>query len=58
MDGIAEVKQTEAECIRRFRVKAPEIRAPHPEPSPQIASARAVVCPKPPRNTSSHGKGC
>ena len=42
MEGIEELQATEAECIKRFRQKASEIRAQHPELSPQIAFARAV----------------
>jgi hypothetical protein len=42
MESIDELRQVEAECIRRFRAKASEIRAAHPELSAQIAFARAV----------------
>jgi hypothetical protein len=42
MESIAELQQVEAECIRRFRQKAAEIREQHPELSAQIAFARAV----------------
>jgi hypothetical protein len=41
-EGIAELQQVEAECIRRFRAKAAEIKAQNPELSAQIAYARAV----------------
>ena len=43
MEGIAEFQETEAECIKRFRAKAAEIRAQHPEMSAQIAFAKAVT---------------
>ena len=42
MEGIQEFQEVEAECIRRFRQKAAEIRAQHPELTSQIAFARAV----------------
>jgi hypothetical protein len=40
--SIAELQAIEAECIRRFRAKAAEIRAANPQLSAQIAYARAV----------------
>jgi len=40
--SISELQQVEAECIRRFRERAAQIRAEHPELSAQIAFARAV----------------
>ena len=42
METIEELQAIEAECIKRFRAKASEIRAAHPEMSTQIAFARAV----------------
>jgi hypothetical protein len=42
MESVAELQQVEAECIRRFRAKAAEIKSQHPELSAQIAYARAV----------------
>lgn len=42
MESIAELQETERECIRRFRQKAAEIKEQHPELSAQIAFARAV----------------
>lgn len=43
MESISELQETERECIARFRTKAAEIRAQHPELSSQIAFARAVT---------------
>jgi hypothetical protein len=40
--NIEELQQTEADCIRKFRNKAEELRAVNPTLSPQIAFARAV----------------
>jgi hypothetical protein len=37
-----QLQHTEAECIRRFRVKASEIRAQHPEWTQEICFAKAV----------------
>jgi hypothetical protein len=42
MESIAELQEVERECIARFRQKAAQIRAEHPELSAQIAYARAV----------------
>ena len=42
MESISELQEVEADCIRRFRAKAAEIRSAHPELSAQIAFARAV----------------
>jgi hypothetical protein len=42
MESLEQLQQIEAECIRRFRTKAAEIRAEHPELSAQVAYARAV----------------
>jgi hypothetical protein len=43
MGGIDELQQTEAECIRRFRTKAAEIKAQHPELPSSVAFSRAVA---------------
>ena len=43
MENVAEFRETERECIARFRQKASEIRAQHPELSVQVAFARAVA---------------
>ena len=42
METIAELQETEVECLRRFRKRASEIQAAHPEMTPQICFARAV----------------
>jgi hypothetical protein len=42
MGGIDELQRTEQECLARFRRKAQEIRAQHPELTAQVAFARAV----------------
>ena len=42
MEGIEQFQEDERECVKRFRQKAQEIRAAHPELSAQIAFARAV----------------
>jgi hypothetical protein len=42
MESIDELQQVEAECVQRFRAKAAEVKAQHPELSQQIAFARAV----------------
>jgi hypothetical protein len=42
VESISELQQVEAECIRRFRQKAAQIKAEHPELSQQIAYARAI----------------
>jgi hypothetical protein len=42
MQSISELQQVEAECVRRFRKKAAQIKAEHPELTSQIAFARAV----------------
>jgi hypothetical protein len=43
MESISELQEVERECLRRFRAKAAEIKAQHPEMSQQIAFARAVT---------------
>lgn len=43
METIEELQAVEVECLKRFRTKATEIRAAHPELSAQIAFARAVT---------------
>jgi hypothetical protein len=43
MTGIDELVQTEAECLRRFRAKAEEIRSQHPELPSSVAFSRAVA---------------
>lgn len=42
MESIAELQQTEQQCIQRFRARAAEIKAQHPELSNQVCYARAV----------------
>jgi hypothetical protein len=41
-ESVEELQSQEMECLRRFRAKAAEIRAAHPELTSQIAFARAV----------------
>ena len=41
-ETVEQLQQTEAECIRRFRAKASEIRAAHPELTGEVAFAKAV----------------
>ncbi len=43
MESISELQEVEAGCIRRFRQKAAEIKAQHPELSAQVACALAVT---------------
>jgi hypothetical protein len=43
MESISELQEVEAECLRRFRAKAAEIKAQHPEWNQQIAFAKAVT---------------
>ena len=42
-ESLEELRQTEIECLKRFRMKASEIKAQHPEMSQQIAFAKAVT---------------
>lgn len=42
MESISELQEIERECVSRFRTKAAEIRAAHPELTAQVAYARAV----------------
>jgi hypothetical protein len=42
MESVEQLQATEAECLRRFRERAAQIRSEHPELSSQIAFARAV----------------
>ena len=42
-ESIEGLQATERECLRRFRARAAEIKAAHPEMSEQIAFARAVA---------------
>jgi hypothetical protein len=42
MESIDQLQAVERECIARFRAKAAEIKAQHPELSGQIAYARAI----------------
>jgi hypothetical protein len=43
METIEELQATEAECLKRFRLRASEIRAQHPEMSASICFAKAVT---------------
>jgi hypothetical protein len=43
MESIEELQAVEAECLRRFRVKAAELKAQHPEWTQQIAFAKSVT---------------
>jgi hypothetical protein len=43
METIEELQATEVECLKRFRAKAAEIKAQHPEMTQQIAFAKAVT---------------
>jgi hypothetical protein len=42
VESISELQAVEADCIRRFRQKAAQIKTEHPELSAQICFARAV----------------
>jgi hypothetical protein len=41
-EGVEQLQQVEAECIAKFRQRAQQIRAQHPELTAQVAFARAV----------------
>ncbi len=41
-ESVSELQEIEAECLKRFRAKAAEIRGAHPEMTASIAFARAV----------------
>jgi hypothetical protein len=43
MESLQELQEVEAECLRRFRSKASEIKAQHPEWTSQICFAKAVT---------------
>jgi hypothetical protein len=42
VDSVEELQSVERQCVAKFRAKASEIRAQHPELSVQIAYARAI----------------
>lgn len=42
MESLEELQEIERQCVSKFRQKAGEIRAAHPELTAQVAYARAI----------------